>query len=297
MKLDKLLDTLPRDGAFRPLTIFGDIEHEITGVASLKNAVPDDLAYVRRQYFIEHPDALVTTASNTIIAPVEAVSADLEFLQYSKTILLTPRPRLLFSYLAQSFGNTPQGIDSRAIIGDDVILGKDCIIEAGAIINHATLGDNVWIGAGAVIGGQGFGFEFDAQGGRIVKFPQLGRVRIGNDVEIMAHACIARGALDDTVIEDNVKIDQFVHVAHGVHIGEGSLVIAHAMIGGSSRIGRYCWIAPGTQIINKVTLGDFAMTGVGAIVIRDVEFNALVVGNPARKLRNRFEADDPSLLL
>jgi UDP-3-O-[3-hydroxymyristoyl] glucosamine N-acyltransferase len=92
-------------------------------------------------------------------------------------------------------------------------------------------------------------------------------------------------------------MDQFVHVAHGCKIGRGALLMAHAMIAGSVTIGRYCWIAPGTNVINKATIGDFAMTGVGATVIDDVEPNALVVGVPARKIRDRFAPDDPMLRL
>lgn len=289
MRLYEMLAQLPDAGGFNPWRVDGSQDVEVTGLSSTKSATPQDLTLCTAAFFVRHSAEILGTAARCIIAPL-SMEADLAGPFRDKTVIYTADTKLMFAYLARPF--IEQSMEHTA-----PEIGRDCLIDYSAKVYNAVIGDRVWIGPDVVIGGQGFGFVIDTTNGRVVKMPQLGRVIIGDDVELCANTTIARGALDDTVIGNQVKVDQNVHIAHGVTIGEGTLVMASAMIAGSTKIGRYCWIGPGTNIINKVTIGDFAMTGIGANVVRDVEPNALVVGNPAKKLRDRFDAGDPMLRL
>jgi UDP-3-O-[3-hydroxymyristoyl] glucosamine N-acyltransferase len=123
--------------------------------------------------------------------------------------------------------------------------------------------------------------------GRYQRFPHVGGVRIGADVEIGSNVCIDRGSIGDTVICDGARIDNLVHVAHNVVIGENAVVIANAMLGGSARVERDSWIAPSASIMNQASVGAGAVVGLGAVVLRDVAANTVVAGNPARELERK----------
>lgn len=110
----------------------------------------------------------------------------------------------------------------------------------------------------------------------------LGGVRIGDHVLVGAMTAIARGALQDTVIEDYVKINNLVHVAHNCHIGRGTLIGACADLSGSLTIGANCWIAPNCSIRQKLVIGEDSTIGIGAVVVKDVAPGTTVYGNPAR---------------
>lgn len=137
----------------------------------------------------------------------------------------------------------------------------------------------------AVVGEAGFGFKRDEQGVP-VRIPHIGGVSIGENVEIGACSVVARGTVGDTVLGDNVKLDDHVFVAHNVEIGESTLVVAGAVICGSARIGKRCWIGAGALIKEHVTVGDDSLIGMGAVVLQDVPPNSVMVGNPARRLRD-----------
>lgn len=158
-------------------------------------------------------------------------------------------------------------IGEGAVIGAHSIIGESCCIGANTVIgSHARLypraviyhdcviGDNLIMHSGAVIGSDGFGIAMD-EGGWI-KIPQIGRVVIGNNVEIGANTTIDRGALDDTVIEDGVKLDNQIQVAHNVRIGAHTAIAGCAGIAGSAVIGRYCLIGGGARILGHLELAD-----------------------------------------
>ena len=140
------------------------------------------------------------------------------------------------------------------------------------------------IGAQAVIGCSGMGYERDGHG-RLVKFPQLGGVVIEDDVDVAAHATVQRGALGDTVLRRGAKIGPHVNVGHGVDVGEDVLIAGHAQIGGGVRIGRGATVWQSAVIANGVTVGEGAVIGMSAAVRKDVGPGEVWAGNPARKLR------------
>jgi len=158
-------------------------------------------------------------------------------------------------------------VEAGAEIGPHAVIGPHCVVGAGAQVGagtrlaaHVTFGAGCRIGArgilhsGVVIGADGFGFAPEA--GQWVKIEQLGSVRIGDDVEIGANSCVDRGALDDTVIDDGVKIDNLVQIAHNVRIGAHSALAGCVGVAGSATIGRHCTIGGGAGIAGHIVLAD-----------------------------------------
>ena len=175
-------------------------------------------------------------------------------------------------------------------IGENVVIEKGCIIGNDTTIGHNTviksrthIGEGVQIGASNVIGGVGFGYEKDENGDYVV-IPHVGNVVIENGVEIGNNTCVDRGVLGSTILRENCKIDNLVHIAHGVVVGRNALVIALALVAGSVEIGENAWIAPSSAIMQKVKIGKNATIGMGAVVLKNVGEGEVWVGNPAKKL-------------
>jgi UDP-3-O-[3-hydroxymyristoyl] glucosamine N-acyltransferase len=313
-RLQELLDGLSSDYIAlisRIVTSKPDLANVyVRGGRSLESARPDDLVFCKD----ESPNTLqsvISTRSQIIVARPELWELLPSEFAKERTLILTSRPRLILAALLQAFETVPgittqqQSIHSdariapSAILGQGVVIGADveihenCVIGPNTVIDHAVLGINTRIGANCSIGGDGFGFEIDEASGDIIKFPHFGRVLIGQNVEIFSNTCIARGSLRDTVIGNNVKIDNLVHIAHNVEIGDDALVIANAMLAGSTRIGNRVWIGPSTSILNGVTVGDLSMTGVGSVVTKSCGENEIVAGVPAKRLRERFSKTSP----
>lgn len=181
-------------------------------------------------------------------------------------------------------------IHPSARIGRNVVLGRGVRIGAETVIYHNTvIGDEVEIGercivkSGAVIGEDGFGFERDTSG-KAVRLPHIGTVVIGNDVEVGALTTVCRGTLVNTVLRDGCKIDDHVHIAHNVDVGEDAFVIACAEVSGGVKIGPRSWIAPNASVLNQLSIGADAVVGLGGVVVRSVPDGVVVVGNPAKLL-------------
>jgi UDP-3-O-[3-hydroxymyristoyl] glucosamine N-acyltransferase len=172
-------------------------------------------------------------------------------------------------------------IEAGCSIGDNVVIGHNTVLKKGTQIHS-----NVQIGSNNVIGGVGFGYEHRDDGAWEL-IPHIGNVVIEEGVEIGNCTCIDKAVLGSTILRKNCKIDNLVHIAHGVEIGENALVIAHAMVAGSVHIGKNSWIAPGALIINQVSVGENTTVGLGAVVIKDVADNQTVVGNPARNIQKK----------
>ncbi|CAA7617054.1 UDP-3-O-(3-hydroxymyristoyl)glucosamine N-acyltransferase [Magnetospirillum sp. SS-4] len=170
-------------------------------------------------------------------------------------------------------------IGANAVIGRGVRLGEDCIIGANATVSHALLGRRVNIYPGARIGQDGFGFAMGPEGH--LKVPQLGRVVIGDNVEIGANATIDRGAGPDTVIGDGCMIDNLVQIGHNVQMGRGCVIVSQVGISGSTRLGDF--VAAGGQagLTGHLKIGSGARIAAQAGVMRDVGPGETVGGAPA----------------
>jgi len=177
-------------------------------------------------------------------------------------------------------------IGSNCTIGDNVKIGKNTIINNNVVLSDNTiLGDNCYIKSGSIIGEDGFGFDFE-EDGTPIRIPHIGNVTIGNDVEVGSNSVIARGTLNNTIIENNVKIDDQVFIAHNCKIDSNTVIIAFAEISGSVTIGKNCWIGPNCSIIQKVIIGDNVTVGIGAIVTKNIDSNRKVMGLDALGLKS-----------
>lgn len=195
-------------------------------------------------------------------------------------------------------------IHPTAIVGPDAKIGKDVYVGPYTVIGNATIGDNciidsnvrihdcVIIGnnckikAGAVLGGEGFGFEKDADGNGF-RFPQIGSLILGDNVEIGANTCIDRGALADTVIGDYSKINNLCHIAHNNVIGKNVEIAGCVNISGSCIIDDDVWISPNVSLRGWQHIYRGVTIGAGAVVTKDIPEGETWVGNPARKLEKK----------
>jgi len=215
--------------------------------------------------------------------------------------LISPAPRSAFvKILSLKFKTVrPAKTEVTAVIHESVRIGKNCYIGHHVVIEeNCTIGDNttilhntsilggtqignhVYIGCNNTIGYYGFGYEKNEQGDFIL-LQHSGNVIIHDHVEIHNNTCIDKGALGSTVIGENVKIDNLVHIAHNVVIGRNSLIIANAMIGGSVIIEENSWVAPSASIKNQIKISRNTTVGMSAVVLKNTIPGSTMVGNPA----------------
>lgn len=241
----------PRVGNFArsPLSI---LDGEYEDPSSIK-----DRALVKKRIY--------SSKAGIILLPVYMVR---EILPVENTFIFVDNPRLAFMRVVDHYyPEKPLGIHPTAVI-------MDCV----------TIGDNVSVGPYTSIGTVSLASRKDKTG-RLVRFPQVGKVIIKNNVEIHSNVCIDRGALGDTVIGEGTKIDNLVHVAHNVKIGKYCAVIANSMLAGSSVIGDYSWIAPSVSVLNGIKIGINCVIGMGSVVMHDIPDNSVAYGVPARVVK------------
>ena len=264
--------------------LHGDGDIVITGVASMQSAQTGNITFMVNPKYREH---LGTCQASAVVMTQD----DLPFAK--SAALVVKNPYLTYARMAQILDTTPQPaqniapsavIDATAKLGNNVSVGANAVIESGV-----ELGDNVVIGAGSrlwanvtiyhdiqigencliqsstVVGSDGFGYANDR--GNWVKIPQLGRVIIGDRVEIGACTTIDRGALDDTVIGNGVIIDNQCQIAHNVVIGDNTAVAGGVIMAGSLKIGRYCMIGGASVINGHMEICDkVTVTGMGMVM-------------------------------
>jgi len=188
-------------------------------------------------------------------------------------------------------------IGPNVVIEDNVTIGDNCYLEAncyigqgckignnnrigvGAYITYTIMGNDCYIYAGAKLGSDGFGFN--TINGKHIRIPQVGRVIIGNDVEIGANTCVDRGALDDTVIGDGCRVDNLVQIAHNDKIGKGCIIVSQTGIAGSCTFGDYVVCGGQTGFADHLTVGSGAQVGAQSGIMRDIEPGTVVMGTPA----------------
>jgi UDP-3-O-[3-hydroxymyristoyl] glucosamine N-acyltransferase len=262
----------------------GDPALEVDRIAPLEHAGPSQIG------FLSHPryraQLARTAAGCVIVAPASAEEAAAR-----GTAIVTPDPYLYYARLSQWWaeqsapvmaGVHPSAVvEPGARIGPGASVGALSYIGAGAVIGAGTriaarvtlgercvVGDRCIVHSGVVIGADGFGFA--PHEGRWEKIAQLGAVRIGDDVEIGANTCIDRGALEDTVIEDGVKLDNLIQVGHNVHIGAHSAMAGCVGIAGSARIGRRCTVGGGAIVLGHLELADDVHITAASVVSRSI---------------------------
>jgi len=181
-------------------------------------------------------------------------------------------------------------IGSNTLIGNNVIIkanvhiGKNCTIGSNVIIENSLFGDNIIIKSGTLIGQVGFGFNFEKK--KRIKFPHIGRVIIENGVQIGSFCTIDRGSLTDTVIGEFTSIDNQVQIAHNVKVGNFCMIAAQSGIAGSTIIGNNVKIGGQTGISGHLTIGNNVKIGGKSGVVANIEDNQIVMGYPAKSIRD-----------
>lgn len=224
----------------------------------------------------------------------------------SKTLIVVDNPKRCLALIGDHFFvvRPLAGIHPTAIVDPEAKIGYNVSIGMYAVIGKAEIGDNcivcpfvriydnVTIGHdthikdGAIIGGEGYGYERDENGNRF-RFPQIGDVKIGNHVDIGSHTCIDRGALSTTIIGDYAKIDNLCHIGHNDNIGKNVAIVACTEISGSVRIGDNSWVGPNSAIRDQCKIGEGTMIGLGSSVIMDIGSNEVWSGYPARRINEK----------
>jgi len=174
-------------------------------------------------------------------------------------------------------------IGAGSFVGRNSTIGAGCFLHAHAVVREdCEIGDRVILHCGAVVGSDGFGY--DTKNGRHDKIPQIGRVVVGNDVEIGANTTIDRARFGRTVIGEGTKIDNLVMIAHNVVIGKHCIICAQVGISGSTRIGDYVVLAGQAGLVGHIKVGDGAIVGAQSGLSNDLEPKAIVVGSPPRPI-------------
>jgi UDP-3-O-[3-hydroxymyristoyl] glucosamine N-acyltransferase len=287
--------SLAQIAAVADARLIGEGRAEISGVASIQSAGPDDVVFVEDE---KHLEAALQSRAGAVIAGEFAAQAS-----YGRALLISDHPKLAFARTAQLLressaaalgrGNVdptaavhPSAVlgvgvrvGARAVVGEQAQIGDNTWIGAGCVIGkgvkvgreceiypnvtiypETTLGDHVIVHAGAVLGSDGFGYVRDRRSQRYEKFPQVGRLVIEDDVEIGANTTIDRGALDETRIRRGTKIDNLVHIGHNCQIGEDVVIAAQAGLSGSITIEN------GVVLGGQVGIGEHARIGEGVML-------------------------------
>ena len=265
--------------------LHADADLDIDGIAPLESAQPGQISFLSHPKY--QPQLLQSQAGCVI------VSADMEAMARQRgACIVADNPYLYFARLTQVWrrlGRPSRGagvhasavVHPEAQVDPSAIIGPLCVVERGAVIgaetqlySRVTVGEDCRIGArcilhpGVVVGADGFGFAKDGE--QWVKIEQLGAVVIGDDVEIGANTCIDRGALQDTVLEDGVKLDNLVQIGHNVRVGSNTAMAGCAGVAGSATIGANCTVGGGAIVLGHLTVADGVHISAATVVTRSI---------------------------
>jgi UDP-3-O-[3-hydroxymyristoyl] glucosamine N-acyltransferase len=289
-------------------------------VATIQQGKEGDLCYC--SFDGEEAVSLISKSSAGIIlcktnleAFIDGCSSmtDAKLLHPSQQLIFVDNPRAAFIKIINKIYNkdkknvgvsptaiisSTSSIGSDCYIGNNAIVGEECkignntvISDRAVIVQKCIIGNNCIIEPGVIIGADGFAYERDKKTLELERFPHIGGVTIGNNVEVCANSSIARGSLSDTVIGDGTKLDALVHVAHNVIIGRNCELTAGTVIGGSTTIGDTCWTGLNSTLKNKIKIGNKVIVGAGALVIHDVQDEDIVAGVPAKSIKYKVTSD------
>lgn len=284
----KLASTKASDIAnFLNADLIGD-DMEINSVSSIFSPKKNSLVFSVKPFNLDKNSSLL------VLCKTDAYDKSNKSLFSS--YILCPNPRLAFAKVMKEFFITdhPPFIHETAVISDSVnihhsvSIGANCFIGPGVHIgegtvikNNVIISENVHIGkycyikSGAVIGEEGYGFDYEDDKSPI-RIPHIGSVVIGHHVEIGSNTVIARGTINNTIIGDKVKINDLAFIAHNVIVKNKSMICACADISGSVEIGENVWVGPNSSIKDKTKIGSGSIIGIGTTVTSDV--------NPAQKI-------------
>lgn len=291
--------TLGELAALLDVELRGDASLQVDGLATLRTASLGKVSFLSNP---RYANQLASTQASAVILDAAFVDscATAQLISTSPYVTYAKASQLFAPPLALTSGIHPSAyVDPSAVIDDDVSIGafvtiaagvhiaKGCVIAAGchigarsrlgqdcrlfanvSVYHDVIIGDRAVLHSSVVIGADGFGFAFD--GVQSIKIAQLGGVLIGADVEIGAATTIDRGALDDTIVGDGVKIDNHVQIAHNCIVGEHSIICGCSAIAGSTTIGRYCTIGGGVGIIGHLTIADKVMISAMSLVTHSI---------------------------
>jgi len=313
--------TLARLAERFELQLLGDGEQVIDCVGTLADGSPTAIAFLanrsyKSQLIDTRAGAVILAEADAADCPVNALVAADPYLAYARiATLFDPRPVPQAGVhpsaqvhesarLADTVAVGPCAvIGANASVAAGCIIGPGCVVSEDAVLDEAcrlvanvTLGHGVVLGKrvivhpGAVIGADGFGIARGPDGWE--KVPQLGSVRIGDDCEIGANSCIDRGAIGDTVLEEDVRIDNLVQIGHNCHIGAHTAMAAFAGVSGSTRVGRNCLFAGRSGAHGHITIADGVTVAAATMVQKDIMEPGTVwaSGIPARPIREWHRA-------
>ena len=279
--------------------VVGDGTTIIRGIGTLSRAQHDEIAFLanpiyRAQLSTTHAGAVIVGAADreatalprivtanpyayfaratALFAPIRSIASGIHSsaIIESDSIIASSATIGPLAYVGQGakIGERTM-IHPQVHIAANVIIGADCIIYPNSVVYHdCEIGDRVIVHAGAVIGADGFGFAYDMD--RWLKVPQVGRVKIEDDVEIGANTTIDRGAIEDTVLEIGVKLDNQIQIGHNVRVGAHTAIAGCAAVAGSTTIGRHCRIGGGVGIVGHVTICDGVTVTARTLVTKSI---------------------------
>lgn len=281
------------------IEIYGNKDVLISGFSSLNNYKQGSITWIKGQANAKLNKVKLTAV---VCSPNIDVEAEVKFVTDNPKDVFFTAIEYLDDFVPASgiakttiFGKNVQigknvSIGEYCCIGDNVEIGDNTKIEAHVILHrNVRIGRRCTVKSGAVIGGEGYGYS--KRNHKYHKVSHHGSVVIGDDVDIGSNTCIDCGTIDDTVIEDGVKIDNLCHIAHNVMIGSNSCIVANSTICGSVSIGREVYIAPNSVIMNQMRVEDGAVIGMGTGVVKNILKNTVNIGFPSKTIRIRTEGD------
>jgi UDP-3-O-[3-hydroxymyristoyl] glucosamine N-acyltransferase len=295
--------------------IIGDAQTPISQIATLENAAAQHIGFLSHGKYRKHlagtrAGAVILSKADSGLTQLPRIVCDDPYLYFAKvSSLFNPpavaKPGVHRTAVVERGTRVPASasIGPGAYVGRGVKLGRGVVIGAGCYLGDAVeigaasrlharvtvypgcrLGQRALVHSGAVIGADGFGIALEQ--GIWRKIPQTGTVVIGDDVEIGANTCIDRGALDDTVVEDGVKLDNLIQVGHNVRIGAHTAIAGCTGIAGSTRIGKYCMIGGAANIVGHLDIADRVVIHAAAVVTKSIRKAGTYGGHPAEDSRS-----------